>query len=186
MLEKINLATLNKKSPTESFMLLFGEINIENCAAAIEWILESNYSDSPPEVLNLFINSPGGDLHAAFSLIDFIRGSKIPIRTIGVGQLASAGLLIFTSGQKGFRILSENASIMSHTFSTGNIGSSHDLVDYVKEVDLITKRLIKHLNKCTGLSEKDVIAKLMPRGDVYLTTEEAVKLGLADSVKTLK
>lgn len=186
MLDKINLATLNKKSPTESFMLLFGEICTENCAAAIEWILDANYGDSKPEVLNLVINSPGGDLHAAFSLIDFIRGSKIPVRTIGVGQLASAGLLIFTSGEKGLRILSENASIMSHTFSTGNIGSSHDLVDYVKEVDLITKRLIKHLMKCTSLTEKEVIAKLMPRGDVWLSGEEAVKLGLADAIKSLK
>lgn len=186
MLEKINLSTLNKKTPTESFMLLFGEISIENCAEAIQWILDSNYQETPPEVLNLVINSPGGDLHAAFSLIDFIRGSKVPVRTIGVGQLASAGLLIFTSGQKGMRVLSENTSVMSHTFSTGNIGSSHDLVDYVKEIDLVTKRLIKHLHKCTGLSEKDVMSKLMPRGDVYLTSDEVIKMGLADSIKSLK
>jgi ATP-dependent Clp protease, protease subunit len=69
---------------------------------------------------------------------------QFPIRTIGLGQIASAGLLIFASGSKGQRILTPNTSILSHQYSWGAFGKEHELFATVKEFDLTTKRMIAH------------------------------------------
>jgi ATP-dependent Clp protease protease subunit len=152
---------------------------------AVEWIFEANFTEERPEMLNLVITSPGGDLNAAFALIDVMRGSAIPIRTIGLGQIASAGLMIFIAGDKGMRILTPNTSILSHQYSWGAIGKEHELFATVKEFDLTTKKMIQHYKKSTGLSEAKIREILLPPQDVWLSPQEAKKLGLCDDVKDL-
>jgi ATP-dependent Clp protease protease subunit len=186
MLNNVNLITLGKKSIAENFFLLYGNIDDDIAQSVSEWILSANYSEEPPEALNLFIKSEGGDLHAAWAVIDMIRGSDIPVRTIGTGLIASAGLLVFSSGKKGMRILTENCTVMSHQYSWGNVGKHHELMAVVKEYNLTHERLIKHLKKITGLKEDDIKTKLMPPQDMYYTADEAMALGLADYVKSLK
>jgi ATP-dependent Clp protease protease subunit len=137
-------------------------------------------------MLNLIITSPGGDLNAAFALIDVMRGSAIPVRTIGLGQIASAGLMIFIAGEKGQRILTPNTSILSHQYSWGAIGKEHELFAQIKEFDLTTKKVIDHYKRCTGLADKKIREVLLPPQDVWLSPPEAKKLGLCDDVKDLK
>ena len=112
-----------------------------------------------------------------------MKGSKIPIRTIGMGMIASCGLLMFISGTKGRRILTPNTSILSHQYSWGSYGKEHELFARVKEFDLTTQRLMNHYKKCTGLKEKEIRNKLMPAHDVWLDAKEAKKLGLCDKIR---
>jgi ATP-dependent Clp protease protease subunit len=114
-----------------------------------------------------------------------MRGSSIPITTIGLGQIASAGLLIFIAGQKGKRILTPNTSILSHQYTWGSFGKEHELFAQVKEFDLTTKRLIAHYKKCTDLSEQDIRSTLLPPQDVWLSSVEAKKLGICDHVRDI-
>jgi ATP-dependent Clp protease protease subunit len=186
MLKLINKETLGMREVPSSFFLLMDEIDNDNCKEAIQWIIETNFAEEKPQVMNLLVCSPGGDLSAAFALIDVMRGSSIPIRTIGLGQIASAGLLIFIAGAKGQRILTENTSIMSHQWSGGSIGKEHELMAVIKEFDLVTKRMIQHYKKCTKLSEADVRKYLLPSQDVWLESSEAKKFGLCDEIKSLK
>lgn len=186
MFKLLNLATLNKPESSSSFFTLFGEINNDVAQNAISWILEANYADEPPEDLTMLVNSEGGSLSDAFAIIDMMRGSSIPIRTIGLGQLASAGLLIFMSGEKGQRVLTPNTSIMSHQYHWMAVGKNHELVAVRKEQDLTQSRLLKHIKKCTGLDEKKINKELMPPHDVYLTAEEALKYNLCDLVREMK
>ena len=137
------------------------------------------------DVLNLIICTPGGDLNAAFAVIDTMKGSHIPVRTIGLGQIASAGLLMFIAGEKGQRVLTPNTSILSHQYTWGAFGKEHELFAQVKEFDLTTKRLITHYKKCTGLEETVIRDKLLPPQDIWLSAPEAKKLGLCDTVKDL-
>jgi ATP-dependent Clp protease protease subunit len=162
------------------------DINLGVCKQAIEWIFEANFAEERPELLNLIITSPGGDLNAAFALIDVMRGSAIPIRTIGLGEIASAGLLIFISGEPGQRILTPNTSILSHQYSWGAFGKEHELFATVKQFDLTTKKMIAHYKKCTGLKEDKIRDILLPPQDVWLSASEAKNLGLCDMVKELK
>lgn len=161
------------------------DISLATVKTAVEWVFDANFSEQRPEMLNLIITSPGGDLNAAFALIDVMRGSAIPVRTIGLGQIASAGLMIFIAGAKGQRILTPNTSILSHQYTWGAIGKEHELFATVREFDLTTKKMIAHYKKCTGLNEKKIRETLLPPQDVWLSPEEAKSLGLCDEVKEL-
>ena len=186
MLDIINALTRNGQSKDDSIFMLFGGIDDNIAQQTVEWIINANYSEDPPEVLTMFINSSGGELSSAWAIIDVMRGSTIPIRIIGLGQIASAGLLIFISGEKGMRVLSENTSVMSHQYFWGAQGKHHELLAQVKEMNLTQERLVRHFKKTTGMSNKDINEKLMPAHDVYLSAEEAKKLGICDEVKSLK
>ena len=169
----------------QSFFLLIGEINLESAKDIIEWILSANFAEERPESLNIIITSPGGDLNAAFAIIDTMKGSAIPIRTIGLGQIASAGLMIFLAGSKGQRVLTPNTSILSHQYTWGAFGKEHELFATVKEYDLTTKKVVEHYKKTTGLAEKKIREVLLPPQDVWLSPNEAKKLKICDDVKDL-
>lgn len=188
MFDKINKLNFGTKDVLDNFYFLYGEVNYDEAKGVAEWIMANNLasSENKPDCLNLMINSHGGSLTSAFSIIDMMNGSTIPCRVIASGLVASAGLLILMSGQKGLRIVSENASILSHTFSTYSEGTFHSMIADRVEQDNTQKRLIKHIKRCTGLGEGEINSKLMPATDVWLTAHEAVKMGLADTVSTLK
>ena len=136
-----------------------------------------------PKELTLIINSPGGDVHAAFALIDTMKASGIPIKTVGLGIIASCGILTFMAGTKGKRILTPNTSILSHQYSWGSGGKEHELFARVREFELSSERMVEHYKKCTGMSEKKIREVLLPAKDVWLSAKEAVKYGIADKIK---
>ena len=164
--------------------ILSDEITSTNTSDAIEFILERNLVEKKNRLENitLIVNSPGGEVTSAFALIDIMQGSRIPVHTLGLGQISSAGLLIFMAGNKGFRTVTPNTSILSHQYSWGSQGKEHELVAIVKEFTLTGKRMLNHYMKCTGMTEKKVKEILMPSSDVYLDGNEAVKYNIADRV----
>jgi ATP-dependent Clp protease, protease subunit len=165
--------------------LLMEDITVKSCKEAIHWILEENLSAKKKPFLQLMINSPGGDVSACFALVDAMKGSKIPVRTIGLGLIASCGLLLFIAGERGHRTLTPNTSILSHQWSWGSTGKEHELFATVREFELTSKRLMEHYRKCTGLPEKTIRDVLLPPQDVWLDSKEALKYKLCDRVKTL-
>jgi ATP-dependent Clp protease protease subunit len=165
--------------------LMMDEIKSESVRPCIEWIIKNNIYVDPFEKLSLMINSPGGSVSDAFALIDVIKGSKIPIETIGIGEVSSSGLMIFMAGQKGYRRLTPNTQILSHQYSWGNYGKEHELFSQVKAYELTSKMIVDHYKKCTGLNEKKIREFLLPPEDRWLSAKEALKLGLCDEVKEL-
>jgi ATP-dependent Clp protease protease subunit len=186
MMKKLNISLGGTGSPSP-FFLLMEDISLDSCKDAISWIIEANFAEEKPESLNLMICSPGGDLNAAFALIDVMRGSAIPVNTIGIGQIASAGLIIFLAGQKGNRILTPNTSILSHQYSWGAVGKEHELFATIKEFDLTTKKILAHYKKYTNLhDEQEIRDVLLPPHDVWISPKDALKFGICDAVKELK
>ena len=167
--------------------LFMDEFESKTVKPVIEFIMQKNLlpSSKRPKYLTLMINSPGGDLNAAFALIDIMRGSTIPVRTVGIGQIASCGLLTFMSGAKGHRLVTPNTSILSHQWSWGAGGKEHELFSVQREFELTRDRMISHYKKCTNLDEKTIKKVLLPPHDVWLSAEEAIKYGIADSIKEL-
>ena len=151
----------------------------------VQWIIEKNLlpQKERPKELTLIINSPGGSVHAAFALIDTMKGSAIPIKTVGLGLIASCGILTFMAGTKGRRIITPNTSILSHQYSWGSVGKEHELFARVREYELSTERMIAHYRKCTGMTEKKIRDILLPPEDVWLSATEAVQYGIADEIK---
>lgn len=164
--------------------LLYDEIHSGNTSDAIEFILKKCLmpTKNRPKHLTIIINSPGGDVTSAFALIDIMMGSSIPVYTLGLGQISSAGLLIFMAGAKGHRTLTPNTSILSHQFSWGTEGKEHELLAAVKEYNLTSKRMLNHYKNCTGLTDAKIKKILMPSSDVYLDAHEAIEYNIADKV----
>ena len=156
----------------------------KSTAPVIKFIMEKNLlpRSAKPKELTLIINSPGGAVHAAFALIDVMKSSSIPVKTVGIGMIASCGILTFMAGHKGSRILTPNTSILSHQYSWGSAGKEHELFARVREFELSTKRMLTHYKKCTGMSEKKIREILLPPEDVWLSSKEAVKYGIADKI----
>ena len=163
--------------------LLFGDISTEVVAETIAWILSENLSASPPPYLTLLINSPGGDLSAAFALIEVMQGSRIPVRTVGLGEICSAGLIVFMSGSKGNRIITPTCSVMSHSFSTEMSGNYHELLNVAKELNFTHERMVAQYIRCTTMSREEVIARLVPHNDVFLSPSETIAMGIADEIR---
>ncbi len=91
---------------THTFVLN-GEIDADNIAGAIRWLIYENASDEEKE-LTLYINSTGGLLNDAFGLIDMMRNSKHTIKTVGLGNVMSSAFLIFAAGTRGHRYIAKN------------------------------------------------------------------------------
>lgn len=164
-----------------SVHFLVGDIDEDNINECIKWLVYENL-DSKAKVLTLYINSTGGDLYSAFALIDIINNSVHPVRTIAIGSAMSAAFLIFASGDKGERYVGKNASLMCHQFSDSTEGKYHDIKATMKDNELSNQRMVDILKNATGLAPSVIKKKLLPASDVYLTPEEAIDLGIADSI----
>jgi ATP-dependent Clp protease, protease subunit len=169
----------------ENICLMFEDFDRKSVRPVIEFIIKKNLlpESKRPDHLTLVINSPGGELDSAFSLIDIMKGSAIPVHTLGLGQISSCGLLVFMCGTKGYRTLTPLTSILSHQYSWGSMGKSHELFSRVKEFELTNERMLKLYKHCTGLSEAKIKECLLPASDMWLSAEEAVELGIADRVQ---
>jgi len=167
--------------------VFMGDVTMDTLSPIVDWILAENMKKgNKAKELTLGICSRGGDLNACFALIDVMRASSIPVRTIGLGMIASCGLLLFISGKKGRRILTPNTAILSHQYSWGSAGKEHELFARVKELELTTERMINHYKKCTGLTEKKIREFLLPPQDVWLSAKEAKTLKLCDKIEDIK
>lgn len=162
-----------------SIFYLYGEINDDNVAECIKWILYEN-KESKDKILTLYINSTGGDLYNAFALIDVMRNSQYPVRTVAVGSAMSAAFLIFAAGHNGERYAAKNCSFMCHQYSDNLAGKHHDLKATMRDGELCNQKMIDVLKEATGMPPSRIKSKLLPASDVYLTAEECVELGVAD------
>lgn len=165
------------------------EVTTGSMRSIIEWIFEENLSAKKKKQLQLIVNSPGGSVEALFATVDVMNGSKIPICTTGIGQLASCGLLLFMSGKMGERILTPNCSIMSHQYSWGSHGKHHELLAIEKEFNLTHERILRLYKKCLNIKkdkkEQIINDVLLRQTDTWLSPEEALKYGICDKIKDI-
>ena len=177
----------NQQLQDAGMYVFMGDVDHDTVKPIIEWILVENHVvKKKKKELLLMICSPGGDMEAAFALIDVMRSSSIPVKTVGLGQIASCGLMIFLSGAAGRRILTPNTSILSHQYSWGSEGKHHELFAMTKEFGLAQHRMIELYKETTGLDEATIRDRLLPTSDVWLSAQEALALGCCDYISDLK
>jgi ATP-dependent Clp protease protease subunit len=178
----------NSELLQEAGMYVFMDtVTSESIKPIIEWILVENHvAKKKKKELLLMICSEGGSMEDAFALIDVMKASGIPVKTVGLGSVSSSGLLIFLAGAPGRRILTPNTSILSHQYSWGSDGKHHELFAITKEFGLAQTRMVRHYQETTGLDEETIKTKLLPPNDVYLSAEEALALGICDFISDLK
>lgn len=131
-----------------------------------------------PPPIHLHINSPGGDLYAAFAAIDHIRGCRAPVYTYVEGAVASAATLMSTAGSK--RFMRPNAYMLIHQLSADFSGRYEILEDEQKNV----RNLMSHMKSLYRNSSKipeDKLDQILQR-EIYLDAKTCLEWGLVDSI----
>ena len=161
------------------------DISSETVRPVVEWILKENMYPKKERVsqLVLVIESAGGELSSLWCLVDIMNGSKIPVDTVGIGTVASAGFMAFITGKH--KILTPNTTIMSHQYSEEMSGKHHDLLASHKEMELVNKRFEQHYKKCLKLPVKKIRELLLSPTDAWFSADEALALGICDEVRTV-
>lgn len=134
------------------------------------------------EPIKMVINSPGGDLHAAWMISDIMDSIETPVWTYGFGHVISAGIMLFMNGEYGHRYCTKNTQFMSHRCSMGLVGGHADLQSQKFEIDRVHKRIIEHYVKCTGLSKVDIETMLLSESDKWLSANNCKKLNIVDKI----
>jgi len=162
-----------------------GEIEDGASETVCKEIIEYNISGKIDSI-QVIINSSGGSCPAGFAIIDIMEWSRLPIYTTGIGMIASMGLLIFMTGTKGRRVITPRTSILSHRYSAMTWGNHSQLLAGRKEQDLEHARIIDHYLRYSNIDSKEELEKYLLRDvDTWLTTDEAIRFGIADIVEPL-
>ena len=149
------------------------------CKQIIEYNIKGDVNQ-----IQMVINSPGGACSAGFSIIDIMEWSRIPIYTTGIGMIASMGLLVFMTGERGRRVVTPRTSILSHRFSAFSFGTHSQLIAGRKEEDLEHDRIVQHYLTYSNMASQDELEKYLLRDvDTWLTPDEAIQYGLADLIE---
>lgn len=153
------------------------ETNMANTIVAQLLFLEK---ENPDEDIQMFINSPGGEINAGMAILDTMNYIKCDVSTIAVGLAASMGSLLLAHGAKGKRFALPNSKIHIHQPLGGVQGQASDIAIEAEEILKTREQLYKMLSKQTGQSIKQ-IEKDADR-DKYFTALEAKEYGLIDKV----
>ena len=139
-------------------------------------------SEDPDKDINLYINSPGGDITSLFAIYDTMQYIKPDVSTICMGQAASAAAVLVLAGTKGKRYALPHSRILLHQPHGGAQGQAVDIEIQAKEITRYRKLLEELIAEHTGQSLEKV-SKDTDR-DYILTAEEAVEYGVVDEVIT--
>lgn len=161
----------------ERIIFLGTGINAEvaNVVVAQLLLLDSQSSEQP---INMFINSPGGEIYAGLAIYDTMQFISAPVHTNCVGIAMSMGSVILMAGEAGHRVALPNSRIMIHAGSAGFRGSTPDLEVQAKEVLALRDIMEGIYERHTG-QERDKLHRDMER-DYFMNPGEAVEYGLID------
>src|ERR1700712_1925927 len=154
---------------------VFDQVSALICAQLL--FLES---DNPSKDISFYINSPGGVVSAGLAIYDTMQYIRSPVSTVCIGQAASMGSLLLTSGAKDKRYALPNARVMVHQPSGGAQGQATDIEIQAREILTLRKRLNEIYVKHTGQPIEAIERKL--ERDSYMSAEESRDFGLVDEV----
>jgi len=160
-------------------LYLAGDIN-EHVASEINIEMIKLQREDPLQDITLIVDSYGGDLFAAFSIVDCMEMLTCDIKTICMGKAMSAGQFIFSTGAKGKRFMSKHARLMLHNPVAGYEGSVPDIEVEIEELQRCRDLFIKHIGDKSGKTPEEI--KDLINRNKYLDANEAIELGFADAI----
>ena len=138
-------------------------------------------AEEPDKEINVYVNSPGGDVYAGLAIYDSMQYVKSDVRTTCVGIAMSIGAVLLAGGAKGKRAALPNAKILIHqVWSPGFGGQASDVEIRAREVISLKRRVEEVLAEHTGQPLERVAADT--ERDYFMSAEEAREYGLVDSV----
>jgi ATP-dependent Clp protease, protease subunit len=136
--------------------------------------------ENPEREIQLYINSPGGEIYPGLAIYDTMQLVRAPISTIAVGWTASLGTVLLAAGRKGRRFALPHATIHMHPAGGGARGYAPDVAIQYKELQRMQDLLLGILSKHTG-QPTEKIAEDFDR-DRFMDAQQAVEYGIVDEV----
>ena len=160
-------------------IFLCGEVedHMANLVVAQLLFLES---ENPDKDIYLYINSPGGSVSAGLAIYDTMQFIKPDVSTLCIGQAASMGAVLLTSGTQGKRHCLPHSRVMIHQPLSGYQGQETDIQIHAKETQLVRERLNIILAKHSGQTAKKIMKDT--ERDNFMSATQAADYGLIDSV----
>jgi ATP-dependent Clp protease protease subunit len=137
-------------------------------------------SEDPDKDVNLYINSPGGDVSALLAIYDTMQYIKCDVSTIVMGLAASAAAVLLLAGAPGKRFALPNARVLLHQPHGGAQGQAVDIEIQAKEIMRLRALLEQIISEHTG-QPLDKVTKDTDR-DFILTAQEAKDYGAVDEI----
>lgn len=165
---------------TNRKIFLFGQITSETVFSFTMQMLalmEDEHSE-----IDIFINSPGGEVNAGLAIYDLIQLCKAPINMYCIGSASSMGAIILAGGQKGRRFVFPHSKVMIHEPLIPNgVGGSASSIRSTADSIWQTKELLNGiLAKHTGKTIEEI--NQATNHDNFMTAEEAIEFGLCDEI----
>jgi ATP-dependent Clp protease, protease subunit len=163
----------------ERIILLTGEINDDMASSIIASLLLLESKDSESDIY-MYINSPGGSIHAGLAIYDTMNFISNDVSTICVGLAASMGAFLLSGGAKNKRFALPNSEIMIHQPLGQSGGQASDM-------EIAAKRIIyqkEKLNKLLALHTHQPLQKIQhdTDRDYYMNAKEALDYGIIDDI----
>jgi len=163
----------------DRIIMLSGEVNDRVASTIVAQLLFLEAQD-PDKDIYFYINSPGGVITSGLSMFDTMNYIKPDIVTICMGQAASMGAFLLSSGTPGKRYALPNARIMIHQPSGGAQGQSTDIQIQAEEIqrlkDTLNEIMAKNCGKKAKQLEKDT------ERDNFMSSQQAINYGIIDSI----
>jgi len=163
----------------DRIVMLSGEVNDQVASTIVAQFLFLEAED-PEKDIYFYINSPGGVVTAGMAIFDTMNYIRPKVATICIGQAASMGAFLLSSGEKGKRYALPHARIMIHQPLGGAQGQASDIAIQAEEILRMKKELNEILSENTGQSVKK-IEKDTDR-DNFMSAKECVEYGLVDEI----
>ena len=167
----------------ERIIFVTGEVNEQMATVVIAQLLYLDSVDSSKPI-NLYINSPGGEVDSGLAIYDTMQLVKSPVRTIAVGLAASMGAMILSGGEPGMRESLPHANIMIHQPLGGSKGQETEMriaYEHIKQCRETLEGLL--ISTSNGKLTEENITENTER-DNYLTPQKALDLGIIDKIIT--
>ncbi len=136
--------------------------------------------EDPEKEIQMYINSPGGQIYAGLAIYDTMQMLPNRISTVAVGVTASFGTVLLTAGSKGHRYALPNATIHMHQPLGGAQGQASDIEIQAREILRLKSRLLEIMSKHTGKTLEEI--EHDTNRDFYLDAKGAVDYGVVDQV----
>ena len=163
----------------DRIVMLSGEVNDAVASSIVAQLLFLEAED-PEKDIYFYINSPGGVVTAGMAIYDTMNYIRPNVATICIGQAASMGAFLLSSGAKGKRYALPHARIMIHQPLGGAQGQATDIEIQAKEILRMKKELNEILANNTG--QKIETVEQDTDRDNFMSAEEAKAYGMIDEV----
>ena len=167
---------------------LYGDVDEETAAETVAGFLTLNHmrtGETPEEnAIELVISTYGGcsdDMFSIYDIMTMVKRNSV-IKTVGIGKVMSAGVLLLAAGTKGERYIGRNCRVMLHAVSAGHHGMLHNLENELEEVRKLQDLYIENLISVTNLTKRQIKTFLRKKSNIYLSAEDAIKHGIADKI----